>query len=451
MGGEVFVAGMVMAIAASVLISIAPLSAIFRGGLHNVLHEQGRTGTQGRRARSARQVLVAVQVGLAFALLMGAGLLLASFRQLLKVDPGYSTSGIVTASTSLPDSRYTKPQVRSQTNQFLEAIRQIPGVVSAGATTDIPFSDNRRDGVILAEGYVMKPGESIISPRHINVSPGYFETMGFSLVRGRFFDEHDNETAPHAVIVDERLAKRFWPGQDPVGRRMYQPEDPKNLMHTDKKTVWITVVGVVRSVRLDDLEGTGSPVGAYYFPLAQEPRYNYTVAVKAVGDLNSVERGVRAAAARVDPDLALFDVKTMNQRMELSLAARRTSLMLALGFGALALFLAAIGIYGVLAYLVTQRRREIGIRVALGSTQGRIIQLILREGLILVGSGLLLGALASIALKSALASQIYSVRPLDPLVMASVVLLLGMIALIACVVPARRATKVDPKIVLSEQ
>ena len=451
MGGEVLAVGMVMAILASVLISVAPLSAIFRGGLHNVLHEQGRTGTQGRRARSARQVLVSLQVGLAFALLVGAGLLLASFRQLLKVDPGYSTGGIVTASTSLPDSRYSKPQVRAHINQFLEAVRQIPGVVSAGATTDIPFSDNRRDGVILAEGYVMKPGESIISPRHINVTPGYFESMGFSLVRGRFFDDRDNETAPRAVIVDERLAKQFWPGQDPVGRRMYRPEDPKNLMHTDEKTQWITVVGLVRSVRLDDLEGTGSPVGAYYFPLAQEPRYNYTVAVKAAGNLENVEHSIRAAAARIDPELALFDVRTMAQRMELSLAARRTSLMLALGFGALALFLAAIGIYGVLAYLVTQRRREIGIRVALGSTQGRIIQLVLREGLILVASGLLLGALASVALKSALASQIYGVRPFDPLVMASVVFLLGVIALIACVVPARRATRVDPRIVLNEQ
>jgi hypothetical protein len=275
--------------------------------------------------------------------------------------------------------------------------------------------------------------------------------MGFTLLKGRFFDDRDNDTAPGAIIVDERLAQKFWPGLDPIGRRMYQPSDPKDLMKIDEHTHWLTVVGVVRSVRLDDLEGNGSPVGAYYFPFPQQPERYYTVAIKGAGDLHSIASAVRMATVRLDPELALFEVKTMSERVELSLAARRTALTLALAFGALALFLAAIGIYGVLAYLVAQRSREIGIRVALGSTHARIIQLVLREGFILVAFGLILGAIASLGLRSAVASQIYGVRALDPVVLISAMLLLGTVALVACVLPARRALQVDPRIVLNEQ
>ena len=384
-------------------------------------------------------------------MLAGAGLLLASFRQLLKVDPGFSTQGIVTASTSIPKARYPEDdQVRAQMNQLLASVRQIPGVLAAGATTNIPFGDDHSDSVIFAEGYVMKPGESIISPRQINVTPGYFEAMNFSLVRGRFFTDHDDDKAPGVVMIDERLARRFWPGQDAIGKRMYQPENATDLMKTDEHTHWHTVVGVVRSVRLDDLEGNGSPVGAYYFPWAWQPWRGYTVAVRAAGDLNTVAGELRTAVNRLDPELALFDVKTMSQRMELSLSARRTSLLLALAFGALALFLAGIGTYGVLAYLVTQRRREIGIRMALGSPRGRIVRLVLREGLLLVSAGLVLGGLASIALRSAIARQIYGVSALDPVVMTSVMLLLFAVALAACAMPAMRALRLDPRVVLNE-
>jgi predicted permease len=451
MGPEVLAVIVVLSIVAGFFISLAPLSSIFRGRLQGSLLEQGRSGTTGRRTRSLRQGLVVVQVGLAFSLLAGAGLLLASFRQLVKVDPGFSTQGIVTASTSVPKARYPKDeQVRALMNQLLASVRQIPGVLAAGATTDIPFSDDHSDSVIFAEGYVMKPGESLISPRQINVTPGYFEAMNVSLVRGRFFTEHDDDKAPGVVIIDERLAHRFWPGQDPIGKRMYQPEDINNLMKVDEHTHWHTVVGVVRSVRLDDLEGSGSPVGAYYFPWAWQPWRGYTLAVKAAGDLSTVAGEVRSAVNRLDPELALFDVKTMSQRMELSLSARRTSLLLALAFGALALFLAGIGTYGVLAYLVTQRRREIGIRMALGSSRARIVKLVLREGLLLVFAGLLLGGLASLALRSAIARQIYGVSTLDPVVMTSVMLLLFAVALVACVVPAARALRLDPRVVLNE-
>jgi putative ABC transport system permease protein len=441
-----------MAAASGVLIALMPLAAVLKSSLSSVLTEHERSGTGGKGARRVRQVLVVGQVSLAFALLAGAGLLLASFRHLLKTDPGFTMSGVVTASTSLPRARYAKDeQARALLDRSLAAIRQLPGVISAGATDNIPFSGSHSDSVIFAEGYQMKPGESVISPRQITVAPGYFETMRVALRYGRYFEERDNATAPGVVIVDERLAQRFWPDRDPVGQRMYQPGDGKDLLKIDEHTQFKKVIGVVRSVHLDDLTDSGSPVGAYYFPFAQDSLRGFTVAVRTAGDLNATARDIRKTVAGIDPELAVFDIKTMTERADLSLANRRMSLTLAGAFGILALFLAAVGIYGVLSYLVTQRRREIGIRMALGSTQGRIVNLVLREGLVLVAIGLALGMACAAALRSAIAGQIYGVRALDPLVMGSVIALLGLVALLACAVPARRAMKVDPVIVLNEQ
>ncbi|HWX56081.1 MAG TPA: ABC transporter permease [Verrucomicrobiae bacterium] len=442
-----------MAAASGVLIAVMPLAAVLKSSLRSVLTEHERSGTGSKGARRVRQAMVVGQISLAFALLAGAGLLLASFRQLLKTDPGFTMTGVVTASTNLPRARYPKDeQTRALLDRSLAAIRQLPGVISAGATDDIPFSNSHSDGVILAEGYQMKPGESIISPRQLTVAPGYFETMRVALRYGRYFEDRDNATAPGAVIVDERLAQRFWPDRDPVGRRMYRPSDAKDLLKIDEHTHWLQVIGVVRSVHLDDLTDSGSPVGAYYFPFAQDSNVRgFTVAVRTAGDLNATARDIRKTMAGIDPELALFDIKTMTERADLSLANRRMSLTLAGVFGILALFLAAVGIYGVLSYLVTQRRREIGIRMALGSTQGRIVKLVLREGLVLVAIGLALGIACAAALRTAIAGQIYGVHALDPLVMGSVIVLLGLVAMAACAVPARRAMKVDPVIVLNEQ
>jgi hypothetical protein len=272
--------------------------------------------------------------------------------------------------------------------------------------------------------------------------------MGISLLRGRYFQEGDDRNSPLVVIVDERLAEQFWPHRDPVGQRMYEP-DEKSVTKPDEHTVWYRVVGVVRSVRLEDLSGTGNPVGSYYYPYAQRPSNRYTIAIATAGDSTAMIGTVRAKMAALDPDLALFDVRTMAQREELSLASRRTSMLLAMAFGALALFLAAIGTYGVLAYLVAQRRREIGIRVALGSTHSGIVKLVVREGLVLVGVGL--GILAAVSLRSAIQSEIYGVGPLDPLVVGGVTIVFGIVALCACIVPARRAMRVDPVRVLNQQ
>ena len=441
-----------LAVAAGVLIGLIPLAHVFRTNLHDALREDSRTGTAGAGSKRLRQILVIAEIGFAFVLLTGAGLLLISFRRLLNVDPGFKTGGVLTVSLSAPRARYsTGADLRMLLDRSLDALRRIPGVTAAGATTDIPFSDDHEDSVILAEGHVMKPGESLISPRRLEVSPGYFEVMGISMIRGRAFDQRDTEKAPLAVIVDERLAHHFWPGRDPIGQRMFQPQDPNNIMKTDQHTLWLNVVGVVHEVRLDDLAGNGSPVGAYYFPLAQDPERSFTFAIKGTSDLSALGREVRAAVAGIDPELALFDMHTMAERTELSMSTRKAPMALALGFGGLALFLSAIGIYGVLTYLVTQRRREIGLRMALGCSASGIVKLILSEGLLLIGIGVILGVAGAATLRKALESELYGVQPLDPLVMASVTAVLGTVALAACLLPARRAVDVDPVIVLNEQ
>jgi predicted permease len=438
--------------AVGVLVGLVPLAGAFKFNLSGMLREGGRAGTSGVGTRRLRQGLVGTEIGLAFVLLAGAGLLLASFRRLLAVDPGFTSKGVVTASTNAPQSRYRgDAELRILMSRALDSIRRLPGVTAAGATTSIPFSENYNSIVILAEGHIMKPGESVVSPYRFSVTPGYFETMNIALIRGRYFEERDNESAPPVVIVDERLARHFWPNRDPIGQRMYYPQNPKDLTQTDASTRWFQVVGVLRSIRLLDLAGTGNTFGAYYFPYAQGPTRNYTFAVRTAGEAGDAARAMRAAMAQIDPELALFDVKTMVERTALSMSSRRTSLLLALAFGGLALFLSAIGIYGVLAYLVAQRRREIAIRVALGSTGAAVVRLVLRECLVLVAFGLAAGFAGAAALQKAVASQIYGVRPLDPLVIGGVTVLLGTIALAACAVPARRATRVDPMEVLREE
>jgi predicted permease len=452
MDATVILVSLGLSVAAGLFVGLFPLASASKIGINDALHEDSRTGTTGKKTRSVRQLLVAAQIGFAFALLMGAALFLTSFRRLLQVDPGFRPEGIVTASVSLPRSKYAKwEDWRGFMNRALPAVRAIPGVTLAGATNAIPLSGTHDDQVVLAEGYQMKPGESILSPLSMNVTPGYFEAMGISMRKGRSFDERDNETAPRVVIVDEQLAQHFWPNSDPVGRRMYFPGNPQDLLKVDEHTTWLMVIGVVRNLRYEHLEEKGGGAGAFYEPLAQAPDNTFTFALKAGGNADSAVRALREEISRLDPDLAVFDVHLMTERVDLSLASRKTSMLLANAFGGVALFLATLGIYGVLAYLVAQRTREIGIRVALGSTRAGILKLVLREGFEIVLIGLLLGIVGAASLEKIVATEIYGVRPLDPLALASVTALLGVVALAACVAPARRALGVDPIVALRSE
>jgi predicted permease len=448
---SVALVALTMAIAVGILTGLMPLADVFQTNLNDSLRDGSRTGTTGTKTRRLRQGLVVAEIAFAFLLVTAAGLLLTSFRNLLAVDPGFNTNNVLTASFSAPRAKYKgDPELRSLMSRILDSARALPGVTSVGSTSTIPFGGSYSDSVIFVEGYRMKPGESVISPHQLNVTPGYFEAMNIKLVHGRLFDGRDNADAPTAIIIDEKLAHHFWPDSSPLGRRMYNPQTAEEVNGPTAKTHWYTVVGVVASVRLEDLEGSGNRVGAYYFSYPQNPDRTATLALRTNVTASSVLGALRAAVARIDPEIAVFDAKTMVEREELSMASRRMSMTLALAFGSLALFLSAIGIYGVLAYLVTQRRREIGIRVALGSTGAGIVKLVLREGFVLVAGGVVLGAVGVVSLQKAVANEVYGVHPLDPMVIGSVVVVLTAIAMAACALPARRASRVNPVSVLSE-
>jgi len=429
-----------------------PLASAFRVDLASVFHEGGRTGTAGRGPRILRRALVVTQVAVAFILLLGAGLLMASFRQILSIDPGFDPRQVLTATVRLPASRYAGDnELRAFAAEAVRRIRALPQVVQAGAVSDIPLGGDHSDSVILAEGYQMQPGESVISPTRLEVSPGYLETMRIPLKQGRLFEDRDTKDSQHVVIVDERLARRFWAGRDPIGRRMYKPNNANDLLATNEKTDWLTVVGVVGEIKQDALVESQVPVGAYYFPIEQDPVRLMTFAIRTKAEPAALVEPVRREVAALDPELPVFSTKTMEERADESLVTRRWPVLLSMGFGTVALLLSAVGIYGVLAYLVTQRTKEIGIRMALGGTPRTIFDLVLKEGLALLGIGFVLGGVGTFAIRRSLEAQLYGVRPGDPGVLAIATLVLGAVALTACVVPARLATRIDPVLALNRE
>lgn len=432
-------------------LGLIPALQVRRAATATILREEGRTTTVGRRARLVRRGLVAIQVATAFMLLVGAALLFTSFRNILAVHTGLDPEGVLTASLVLPDSTY--PDAASQrafASRTLEAIRALPGVEAAALTSTIPFGGSYSDSVILAEGYQMQPGESVVSPNRVVAAPGFFEALGIRLVAGRFFDERDGADAPRAVIVDERLARRFWPGQSPVGKRMFRPSSARDLTGAAERTDWLTVVGVVGEVRLQDLEDTDRRLGVYFFPLDQSPRSALGVVVKAAGEPALLAGPVRRALARVDPELPLFDLAALSDRISSSVAARRSAAALTAVSASLALFLAAIGLYGVLAYVASQRLREIGIRMALGSTPARVFQLIAGEGVGIVVSGLAAGLGLAVLLRGFMRGHLFGVGPLEPWALAATAAMLAVVAVGASSVPALRAARVQPSVVLHE-
>ena len=415
-----------------------------------VLRDETRTGTS-RRGKTFGRALVVTQISIAFVLLDGAGLLLASFQRVAAVDPGFATDGTLTASINLPPARYPDDAaMRRIADEVLSAVRSLPGVVAAGATSAIPFGSERGMGLLLAEGYRPRQNEPLLGSYRVAVTPGYFEAMRASLARGRVLDERDTSDAPKTIVVDTVLARRFWPDADPIGRRAFFPTNVKDPYAVSDSTVRFTVVGVVNELKLHGLvEGVGA-MGAFYVPYAQAPERSLTLAVHTAADPLSISTAVRRVIGRIDRALTVSDVQPMASRARQSLLSRRTPMLLAIGFGAAALIVAAIGIYGVLAHLVAQRTKEIGIRLALGSTTRGVFALVLNEGLLLILFGFVLGAAGALTLARNLQSQLFEVRPTDPAVFALAIVILGLVALTACLVPARRAARIDPVIALAD-
>ena len=292
----------------------------------------------------------------------------------------------------------------------------------------------------------------MISPSQVRVSPGYFEAMRTELKEGRLFDARDTATSPPTIIVDEQLARRFWPGQSPIGRAMYFPEDASAGLKPPPREQWMTVVGVVENVRLDGLvDGPGfRTVGAYYMPLAQSTVRTLTLAVRTAQEPTSLTSAIRQEIRGVDAELPFYGVRTMEERVSLSLVDRRTPMLLAIGFASVALLLAAIGIYGMLAFQVSQRRREIGIRLALGAEHASIFRMVLGEGAAIVGLGAALGLVGAFLLRRSLQSQLYEIGAMDPRVIGAVAAVLLVVAVAACLLPARRAARTDPVAALNE-
>jgi predicted permease len=447
---------MVAALAVIALVAVglgaAPVVSLRHLESGQELREDSRGGAGSRRARVTRQVLATSQVAVAFVLLAGAGLLFASFQAVLRVDLGFQPQQVMTAAVHLPATAYRDDaSLVAFQRSALQAIRALPAVESAGLTSAVPFSGGSGGTVMFPEGYVVKPGESVLAPNQVVVSPGYFETMRIRLVRGRGFDDRDGpDGTAVSVVVDERLAQRFWPDQDPIGRRVYLPSDPVNIIQVTKDTPFFTVVGLAQAVQATDPRLDAASVGTCYFSSEQAPTRPLTLVVRTRGANTVILPEVRREIARIDPELPVFRPRPMQAWIDRALASRRLPVLIGSAFAVLALGLASIGIYGVLAHGVSERRREIGVRLALGSTTSGVFRLILREGLTIVLGGLALGLAGAIGVGRLLQTQLFGVSSLDPVVMVAVTLTLAVCALLATLIPSWRASSVAPATVLSK-
>jgi putative ABC transport system permease protein len=424
-----------LAVLTGLAFGIVPTVASSRGNVDATLKEGGRSGMQSRRHRRIREGLVVVEVALAMILLVGAGLLLRSFQRVLETDPGFQPQHVLTASLSLPGVQYKQDlQIRSFYQRLIERLRQLPGVQMAGASTDLPLQAGW-DHIFTPEGYQPPPGASLNFSNHSVILGPYLQTMGVPLLRGRYFTDQDNERSTPVLMVSESIAKRFWPNQDPIGKRLkWGPPESKDP--------WLTIVGVTGDVKQGSLDVATAP--HTYQPFLQNPTPSLNVAIRASGEPASLAAALRAAVWDLDSQLAVAQLRTMDQVIQKSTTPRRFNLLLLTGFASLALVLSAIGIYGVIAYSVVRRVREIGVRMALGAQRNDVMRLVVGQGLLLLLSGVGLGIVGALALTRSLGSFLYGVKATDPVTFACVAALLAGVGLVASYVPARRATKVDP-------
>jgi len=430
-----------VSLASSFVFGMAPALEVSRIDLHEVLKEGGR-GSVGPRRRRLRSLFVIGEVALSLMLLVGSGLLLQSFAKVRGLNPGFRAEHVLTVRVDAPVTKYGDFAKREAFfERVLDRVRTLPGVKAAGFTSALPLTWDGGTSSFTPEGRVLDPNVSYDANNRV-VTPGYFEAMGIPLKRGRFFTAADGKDGPPVVIINETMARKFWPNQDPVGQR-FKYGDPQD------KTPWCRIIGIsgdVRQMRLDE-----PPRQEMYFPYWQA-KGNWMVlrdlAVRTSGDPSSLAGAVRQAVWSVDKDQPVSDVRTLDDLLDQEVAQRRVQAALLGAFAALALILACVGIYGVLSYLVTQRTREIGVRVALGASGFDVFRSVAGQGMTLAAIGTAAGLAGALALSRLLESLLFGVSAGDPLTYAGAIVVFGVVATLACYFPARRATRVDPMIAL---
>jgi putative ABC transport system permease protein len=420
-----------------VLFGLAPAFQIRRVNLNEALKESSGRTSRGREGRRLRSLLVVFEIASAVVLLVGAGLLINSFVRLLRIPPGFNPEGVIIAQTTLPRARYPKPeQSKAAHRQVLERLSALPGVKEVGAASTLPLIDDWSIGFII-DG---RSTDSINVANGAIVSDGYFQAMGIELKRGRTFGTEDREDTTPVIAVNETMARAFWPDTDAIGKRIMWGGWPGNK--------WLTIVGVVADVKISSLEAEAKPT--IYMPMFQYPRSrsNVVYVARAEGDTASLASGMRAEIRAVDSELPVYDIRSMNQIIRESVSQRRFTMMMLGVFASAAMLLAAVGIYGVMSYSVTQRTREIGVRMALGATRSDVLGMVVGQGMALALAGTVAGLAAAIALTRLMKSLLYGVSATDPMTFTGVSAILILVALLACYLPARRAAKVDPQIAL---
>jgi len=449
---SVLIFALIVSILSGVIFGLAPALQAGRLDLNQALNQEGRGSTgSGERARK-RRVLVIAEFGLSFVLMIAAGLLLHSFWDLLNVRLGFTPQSVMSVRTRLPypndtsvDKYATAAQEAPFIRELLRRCKSLPGVEEAaiGDPASIPLDQSQRDLNILEgklfvtfEGQSTKPDAPTLVERS-RVTPEYFQLVEIPLLRGRLFNEFDTDSTPQVAVVNEAFARAYWPDGDAIGKRFKstRPDSP-----------WITVVGVIANARTQSLAQKEVP--QLYLNVYQDSAKHLAIFVRGRVDTASIPDQVRAQVQAVDQTLPVFGAQTLTQTLSDSLSQRRFSMEMITAFAATALLLAAIGIYGVISFMVTERTQEIGIRLALGAQRQNILAIVLRQGLLLVLAGAAAGLIGAVIIAELMATLLYGVRPTDPITFAAVAALFVGVALIACYVPARRAMKVDPIVAL---
>ena len=433
----------ILSIITGLLFGVLPAWRVSQVDPSSAMRDSSRTATAGRSHHRLQNSLVIVQTAIGLVLLIGSGLLIRSFVQVLRVDPGFDRQNVLTAYINLPDNRYSTMQQIQFYEQLLSRIQAIPGVQAASASTPIPLSGNSMRVSFDIEGHPLPPGERNAA-RIFIANPGFFRTMGIPVLRGREFQNSDQPTSPPVVVISESFARKYFPDVDPIGRHINPGLSDGVVKEVPREIVG--VVGDIKAVRL-----TEDVTPAYYVPYAQGVIASPKLVVRTQVDPVSVIPALRAEVAALDRNLPVYEVRTLDNLLSGAVAQPRFQATLLSVFAAMALLLSAVGLYGLLSYLVAQRTLEIGLRIALGAQRGSVLRMILNRGLTLAAIGVVLGVAASVVLARLVSGLLFGVRPLDPLTFVLVSGVPLLVALIASAAPAYRAASLEPVKTLREQ